>query len=232
MGVLSHNLLVKPKWTMKIDRNMLQVFSTSFYALLYLGSMLYFVNFLLALSFEILPKVQRDPIVVITPLGENVRTDRVYKDCSIVICGKTMCADFVELPMHDFDIILCIDCLQSCYTCMDCRCRVVRFCFPNEIKMVWQGYNSSLPNPLISNLKANKMMSKGLLCHLVSVNYLDHDIPSIESLPVVMSSQMCFLMIFLEFLPLDRLTFVSTSNPILNQFQFLLTECLQLNSKS
>ena len=43
----------------------------------------------------------------------------------------------------------------------------------------------SLPNPLISNLKAYKMMSKGLLCHLVSVNYLDHYIPSKESLPIV-----------------------------------------------
>ena len=43
----------------------------------------------------------------------------------------------------------------------------------------------SRPNPLISNLKANKMMSKGLLYHLVSVNDLDHDIPSIDSVPVV-----------------------------------------------
>ena len=33
--------------------------------------------------------------------------------------------------------------------------------------------------------KANKMMSKGLLCHLVSVNDLYHDIPSIDSVPVV-----------------------------------------------
>ena len=29
------------------------------------------------------------------------------------------------------------------------------------------------------------MMSKGLLCQLVSVNNLDHDIPSIDSVPVV-----------------------------------------------
>ena len=29
------------------------------------------------------------------------------------------------------------------------------------------------------------MMAKGLLCHLVSVNDLDHDVPSIDSVPVV-----------------------------------------------
>ena len=29
------------------------------------------------------------------------------------------------------------------------------------------------------------MMSKGLLCHIVSVNDLDHDIPTIDSMPIV-----------------------------------------------
>ena len=29
------------------------------------------------------------------------------------------------------------------------------------------------------------MMSKGLLCHIVSVNDLNHDIPSIDSVPIV-----------------------------------------------
>ena len=63
--------------------------------------------------------------------------------------------------MHDFDVILGMDWLHSCYACLDCRIRVVRFCFPNEKELVWEGYNSSHPNPLILNLKANKMMSKG-----------------------------------------------------------------------
>ena len=61
----------------------------------------------------------------------------------------------------------------------------MRFCFPNEVELVWEGYNSSRSGPLISNLKANKMISKGSLLHLVSVNDLDHDVPSIDSVPVV-----------------------------------------------
>ena len=95
-----------------------------------------------------------------------------------------MCADLVDLPMHDFDVILCMDFLHSCYACMDCQTRVVRFHFPNEEELVWEGYNCR-PNPLILNIKANKRMSKGLLCHLVSVNDLDKDIPSIDSVLVV-----------------------------------------------
>ena len=54
------------------------------------------------------------------------------------------------------------------------------------------GYNLSRPNPLISKLRANKMMSKGLLCHLVSVNNLYHDIPLIDSVRVVNEFQDVF----------------------------------------
>ena len=94
--------------------------------------------------------------------------------------------------MHDSDVILGIDKLHSCYDYMDCRSIVVRFCFPNEEEIVCEGYNLSRLNPLISNLKANKMMSKGLLYHLVSVNDLDHDIPSMDSLLVVNEFQDVF----------------------------------------
>ena len=64
---------------------------------------------LLALTFEILPEVLHDPIVVSTPLGENVRTDIVYKDYPMVVCCKTMCVELVKLPMHDFDVIFGMD---------------------------------------------------------------------------------------------------------------------------
>ena len=72
--------------------------------------------------------------------------------------------------MHDFDFIFGMDWLHNCYTFLNFRSRVVRFHFSNEEEIVWEGYNSNRPNPLISNLKANKIMSKGLLCHIVSVN--------------------------------------------------------------
>ena len=83
--------------------------------------------------------------------------------------------------MHEFDITLGMEWVHSCYACMYCRSRVVRFRFPNEEDMVWERHDSSRPNPLVLNLKANKMMSKGLLCHIVSVNDLGQDVPSIDS---------------------------------------------------
>ncbi|XP_027768527.1 uncharacterized protein LOC114074741 [Solanum pennellii] len=59
----------------------LKVFSTSGYALHDPWCTLSYVNPLLALTFEILPYVLHDQIVVSTPLGEDLRMDRVYKEC-------------------------------------------------------------------------------------------------------------------------------------------------------
>ena len=120
-----------------------------------------------------------------------------------------MCANFVQLPMHDFDVILGMDWLHSFYACLDSRSRVVRFCFPNEEDLVWKGYNSIPPNLLISNLKANKMVSKRFLCHLVSVNDLNHDIPSIDLVLVESEFQDVFPDVLHEVPPLERLTLVS-----------------------
>ena len=64
---------------------------------------------LIALTFETLTDVLRDPIVVSTLLAENLRDDRVHKDCPILICRKTMCTNISELPINDFDIIFCMD---------------------------------------------------------------------------------------------------------------------------
>ena len=67
--------------------------------------------------------------MVSTPLEENVRVNKVYKDFPIVVCGRTMCSDLVELPMNDLDIILGMYWLHSCYACVDFHSRVVRFHF-------------------------------------------------------------------------------------------------------
>ena len=91
--------------------------------------------------------------MVSTPLGENVRIDKVYKDFPIVLSCKTMREYLIELPMYDFDIIFCMDCLYSCYASLDCRSSEVRFYFLDEEELVCEGYNSSRPNSLILNLK-------------------------------------------------------------------------------
>ena len=115
---------------------------------------------------------------------------------------------------------LCMDWLHSCYACTDFGSTVVRFRVPNEEELVWEGYNSSRPNPLISNIKAKTIVSKGLLCHLVSVNNFDHDITSIDSVPVVNEFQDVFPDDFTG-VPLPRkIDFGIDLEPDTKQYQF------------
>ena len=69
-----------------------------------------------------------------------MRADRVHKDYQIVVCGKTMCVYPFELSINFFDIILGMDWLHKCYAFMEFRSRDVRYCFPNELELVWEGY--------------------------------------------------------------------------------------------
>ena len=50
-------------------------------------------------------------------------------------------------------------------------------------------------------------MSMGLVCHLVSINYLDHDIPFINSVPIVKEFQDVFLDDFRGLPPLRDIEF-------------------------
>ncbi|XP_070032141.1 uncharacterized protein [Nicotiana tomentosiformis] len=47
--------------------------------------------------------------------------------------------DLIELGMVDFDVIVGMDWLYSCFAQLDCRTRIVRFEFSNEPVIEWKG---------------------------------------------------------------------------------------------
>ena len=78
-------------------------------------------------------------------------------------------SNLVELEMVDFDVILSMDWLHSCYALVDCRTRVFRFYFLDEQILKMKGSYLAPMGQFISYLKAIKMISKGYLYHLVRV---------------------------------------------------------------
>ncbi len=48
-------------------------------------------------------------ILVTNPLGHSVVVNKVYKGCPLKIQGKEFSADLIELPFHEFDMILGMD---------------------------------------------------------------------------------------------------------------------------
>ena len=98
-----------------------------------------FVTPYIASNFGISPEILAKPFSVSTPVGKTIIARRVYRNCPVMISQKSISANLVELEMTNFDVILDMDWLHSCYATIDYRNRIVQFQFPNEPALEWKG---------------------------------------------------------------------------------------------
>uniref|UniRef100_M1DUB4 Gag-pol polyprotein n=1 Tax=Solanum tuberosum TaxID=4113 RepID=M1DUB4_SOLTU len=106
-----------------------------------------------------------EPFSVSTRVGDLVIARQVYINCSVTVSLKVSSPNVVELEMIDFDIILGMDLLHSCYASIDCRTRIVHFQFPDEPILEWKGSSLAPMGRFISYLKDRKMISESYLYH-------------------------------------------------------------------
>ena len=163
----------------------LSIFSHIVYVLIDPGCTLSYVTPLIAEKFKRTPELLVKPFEVSTPIGDSIIARMVYRNCIITVCDRDTLADLVELEMVDFDVIMGMDWLASCYATVDCRTKMLHFHFPKEVVLEWKGNIGTPKGKFISYLKARKMMSKGYICHLVRVKYIDVEPPTLPSIPVV-----------------------------------------------
>ncbi|KAH0765074.1 hypothetical protein KY285_000945 [Solanum tuberosum] len=135
--------------------------------------------------FKRTPELLVKPFEVSTPIGESIIARRVYRNCIVTVCDRDTLADLIELEMVDFDVIMGMDWLASCYAMIDCRTKMLHFHFPKEVILEWKGNIGTPKGKFVSYLKAKKRMSKGYICHLVRVKNIDVEPPTLQSIPVV-----------------------------------------------
>lgn len=106
---------------------MLYAFHRDVYVLLDTGSNLSSITPLITVNIGVGPENLPKPFSVSTPMGELVVTRRIYMEFSITILHKITLANLIELDMMDFNVILCMIWILSCYASIDCRTCVVKF---------------------------------------------------------------------------------------------------------
>ncbi|PHT92012.1 hypothetical protein T459_07125 [Capsicum annuum] len=168
----------------------LQIFSRDVYLLLDPGSILSYVTPYVAVGFGFKPDMIAESFSISTPMGDFVMARRVYKNCVVSILSRDTVADLLELDIVNFDAILGMDWLHSCYATLDCRTQKV-----HEPKV---DYASQLPDDVLSSILARieikDAVKTSILCrrwrylfasmptlrfshNMIGYNYLDHTCP-------------------------------------------------------
>lgn len=81
--------------------------------------------------------------------------------CKLSIFHRNTIVDLIEFYVVDFDAIVSMDWLHSCYSTLDCRTIKVKFDLPNELPIKWEGSYLAKYGKFISYLRARKSTSKG-----------------------------------------------------------------------
>ncbi|XP_070032124.1 uncharacterized protein [Nicotiana tomentosiformis] len=110
----------------------LTVQSHNVYGLIDLGSTLSYVIPYVSMEFGIETKLLRGSFYVSTPVGESIVAMGFYRDCIITMHGRDTTTNLIELVMVDFDVIMEMDWIYSCFAKLDFRTITVRFEFPDE----------------------------------------------------------------------------------------------------
>ncbi|XP_070013778.1 uncharacterized protein [Nicotiana sylvestris] len=169
----------------EVITGILLVCSHNAYAIMDPGSTFSYVTPYFAINLGLEPEQLSELFLVSTPVGESVKVTRVYRGCIVLVQGRNTKADLIELEMVDFDVIMGMDWLSSCYAMLDCNAKIVGLQFPNEEVLEWKGSSTSLVGKFISYLKEQRMIGKGCLAYLAHIINPESEPPTLQSVSVV-----------------------------------------------
>ncbi|WMV13973.1 hypothetical protein MTR67_007358 [Solanum verrucosum] len=105
------------------------------------GATLSFVTPYVVMRFDISPKILCNPFYVTLPAGDSIVARRVYRNFPISVSHILTHVDLIALDMLDFDIILEVDWIYSCYASIDCNTHFFTFKVPNDLIISFEGVN-------------------------------------------------------------------------------------------
>jgi len=126
-----------------------------------------------------------EDILVTNPLGHSVMMKKVYKGCPLRVQGYEFSADLIELPFHEFDVILGMDWLSHHQAMVDYRLKriILQTIDGDEITVVGEG--TGCLSTIISATVARRLIRKGceaFLAHVVDTRKTSLSLPEIPTI--------------------------------------------------
>ncbi|KAA3453236.1 DNA/RNA polymerases superfamily protein [Gossypium australe] len=168
-----------------------------YFALIDIGSTHSYVSCEMADKLGIWVNETVSKVIVLSPLGQYVHVNKIYKRCLLQVQGEVFPTDLMEFPFGEFDLILGMDWLSEHRVSLDYDTKQVtlRTLDGNEIIMIRE-HQKYLSN-VISALVADNLIRKGCKAYLAYILDSNVDGAILENISIVKE----FPNIFLEELP-------------------------------
>ncbi|XP_012448711.1 uncharacterized protein LOC105771874 [Gossypium raimondii] len=124
-------------------------------------------------------------VIILSPLGQSVYINKIYKRCPLQVQGEVFPTDLMELPFGEFNLILGMDWLNKHRFILDCDTKRVtlRTSSKNEIIMVRERQNY-LTNVIFA-LVAEKLVSNRCDTYLAYIMVTNVDSAALQNIRVV-----------------------------------------------
>ncbi|KAG6383844.1 hypothetical protein SASPL_129604 [Salvia splendens] len=108
-------------------------------------------------------------VEVSSPLGKSIIVNQIYRECPLSVQESLFPADLMELPFHEFDIILGMDWLCVHRAVVDCCRKRLTLYTPDDHEILVVGKRSNYLTNVISAATASKLIWKGCEAYLAYI---------------------------------------------------------------
>ncbi|XP_071705280.1 uncharacterized protein [Rutidosis leptorrhynchoides] len=114
-----------------------------------------------------------------------VAANKIYKDCTLVLEGKSFLVDLMPIEIGSFDVVIGMDWLSKNRAEVVCFEKAIRIPLDNGENLMVYGDKTSVKLNLISYMKAQKYLRKGYQAILAHVKEIETEEKRIEDVPIV-----------------------------------------------
>ncbi|KAA3487093.1 hypothetical protein EPI10_030946 [Gossypium australe] len=108
---------------------------------------------------------------VLSPLGQSVVVNKLFRSVPLEVQGMVFPADLMELPFHEFDLILVW--LGKYRVNLDCAAKRMVLKTPKDNEVLVIGERRNYLSNIVSALKAERMVRKGCEAFLAFISALE-----------------------------------------------------------